>query len=122
MLFRSPLPLGHHPGHADGLDLRPDIGFRELDGGDSVGVVSAAHVAYLMPSLLQRQDSAANESSHQVVQRELPVFLELSDVIAVSLDLGIICREVVPVVVLARGALTWGGRLILSTFGLAFFI
>ena len=57
--FLAPFPfLGHfRPGY--GLDAPPDLGIVQLDGADSGRVHRATHVADLMDSALEGQDSAA---------------------------------------------------------------
>ena len=102
--FQAPLPLVHHLSDADGLDLLVDVGLRPLDGGDAVGVKSAAVVADLVCAPLQRRKPLGDEGGDEVVGLQLLLLGELKDVVVVGLELSPrIAGLVLPVGLLDRG-------------------
>ena len=95
--FFAPFPFLRHlcPGY--GLDAPPDLGIIQLDGADPGRVQRATHVADLVDSALEGQDSAADERCEQVIGRH-PFILELlNDLMDVVDFRHIVFRVEVPV-------------------------
>ena len=95
--FFAPFPFLRHLRPGDGLDAPPNLGIIQLDGADSGRVHRATHVADLVDSALEGQDSAADERRKQVIGRH-PFTLELlNDLMDVVDFRHIVFRVVVPV-------------------------
>ena len=102
MRFHIPFPLVRHPSPGHGLDASPDLGFAQLMSADPSRVVSATHVADLVNSVLEGGNSAANESSQEMISHH-PFRLELNDEFVNLVDLEIRLLGVEVPVMLFRG-------------------
>ena len=83
--LEDPFPVVLHLRNVDGLDLLVDVGLWQLDGGDAVGVKSAAVMADLAHALLQGREPSGDEGEDEVIG---PQFLRLGELIYV-VDVGL---------------------------------
>jgi len=91
------LPIYRHGGCGDGPCPFPNLRLAQLDGGEPVGVMPAAHVANFVGTELEWRDPATNECRQKIVTRQA-LLLEIDDLDIDLVDLGVgILRVKLPV-------------------------
>ena len=90
-------PVHRHRRRGDGPHPFPDLRLGQLECGESVGVMPAAHMAYLVRAKLERRYPATNECRQEIVTRQA-LLLEIDNLDIDLVDLGIgVLRVKLPV-------------------------
>jgi hypothetical protein len=79
MRLQAAFPVNRHFCLRDELGIGDHIRFRELEGRDPGGVKAPTHLADFVNTTLEGENPTRDESTHDIVCRDLIVFAKLPD-------------------------------------------